>query len=166
MESQRHHHVEGLVNGSLGKQDSEISRATSPAGAVTMENGHTEGEDIVKRNRPRTYPYFASLPYPIEDEATRQQNLSTILDQLYIALQSSDFTPGAVHWTKELRSWMSLKFDPPKPIRVKLVKLYFELALAPGIDPSVSERFASMFMLLTKYVTCHPGPAISRFPNY
>ncbi|KAJ9639622.1 Proteasome activator BLM10 [Knufia peltigerae] len=150
MESQRHHHVEGLVNGSLGKQDSEISRATSPAGAVTMENGHTEGEDIVKRNRPRTYPYFASLPYPIEDEATRQQNLSTILDQLYIALQSSDFTPGAVHWTKELRSWMSLKFDPPKPIRVKLVKLYFELALAPGIDPSVSERFASMFMLLTK----------------
>lgn len=165
MESQRHHHVEGLVNDSLGKQDSEISRATSPAGAVNMENGHADVEDLVKRNRPRTYPYFTTLPYPIEDEATRQENLSKILDQLYIALQSSDFTPGAVHWTKELRSWMSLKFDPSKAQRVKLVKLYFELALAPGIDPGVSERFASMFMLLTKYVNCHAGPATSQLPN-
>lgn len=109
----------------------------------------------VKRNRPRTFPYFSTLPYPVEDEARRQENLAEILKHLYIAIQAGDFTPGAVHWTRELRSWLSLKFDPTKEQRVRLVRLYYELSLAPGIDPAVSERFSSMFMLLIKYVYWH-----------
>ncbi|KAK4937372.1 Proteasome activator BLM10 [Elasticomyces elasticus] len=145
------HHLEELVNGNHGKNDSEISRATSPSGGVSMENGQMmDSEEHIKRSRPRTFPYFTTLPYPVEDEAQRQQDLSEILKHLYIAIQASDFTPGAVHWTRELRSWLSLKFDPTREQRVKLVKLYYELALAPGIDPGVAERFASMFMLLTK----------------
>lgn len=148
------HHLEELVNGNQGKLGSEISRATSPSGAMSIYNGQTmDGEESTKRHRPRTFPYFTTLPYPVEDEAQRQRNLSEILKHLYIAIQASDFTPGAVHWTRELRSWLSLKFDPTKEQRVKLVKLYYELALAPGIDPGVAERFASMFMLLTKYVS-------------
>lgn len=109
-------------------------------------------ETSLSRSRPRTYKYFETLPYDVEDDARRQKDLSEILKHLYIAVQAGDFTPGAVHWTRELRSWLSLKFDPTKEQRVKLVKLYYELSLAPGIDPSVSERFSSMFMLLTKYV--------------
>jgi len=34
--------------------------------------------------------------------------------------------------------------------RIQLVHLYYELALAPGLDALVAERFASMFMVLTK----------------
>ncbi|KAI1913479.1 Proteasome activator BLM10 [Ophidiomyces ophidiicola] len=102
------------------------------------------------RSRPRTYPYFKYLPYEIEDERQRQQNFDEILKELYIALQAGDFSPGAVHWTRELRSWLSLKFDPTREQRMKLVRLYYDLSLAPGVDPSVSERFASMFMVLTK----------------
>lgn len=154
-----HHkqHLEDLVNGSHGKHGSEISRATSPGGAAPVDNGQeTDAEHQAKRNRPRTFPYFTTLPYPVEDEAQRQQNLTEILKHLYIAIQAGDFTPGAVHWTRELRSWLSLKFDPTKDQRVKLVKLYYELALAPGIEPGVAERFASMFMLLTKYVCFAP----------
>ncbi|RMZ78933.1 hypothetical protein DV737_g3714, partial [Chaetothyriales sp. CBS 132003] len=84
------------------------------------------------------------------DEARRQRDLAEILKHLYVAVQSGDFNPGAVHWTRELRCWLSLKFDPTKEQRVALVKLYYELALAPGIDLGVAERFASMFMILTK----------------
>lgn len=139
-----------LDNG-RGKHDSETSRATSPGAAAAGWNGNDAVSDTQPhRNRPRTYPYFNALPYQVEDEAKRQRDLSEILKHLYIAVQAGDFTPGAVHWTRELRSWLSLKFDPSKEQRVKLVKLYYELALAPGIDPSVGERFASMFMLLTK----------------
>ncbi len=117
-----------------------------------MQDGQANDAGLqAKRNRPRTFPYFATLPYPVEDEAQRQENLAEILKHLYIAIQASDFTPGAVHWTRELRSWLSLKFDPTKEQRLKLVQLYYELALAPGIDPGVGERFASMFMLLIKY---------------
>ncbi|KAL2405726.1 Proteasome activator complex subunit 4B [Exophiala dermatitidis] len=145
MEDHREH------SGETGQNGRETSRATSPTGTVAMEQLKiTDVEHQSKRNRPRTFPYFSTLPYPVEDEARRQKDLLEILKHLYIAIQASDFTPGAVHWTRELRSWLSLKFDPTKEQRVKLVKLYYELALAPGIDPGVSERFASMFMLLTK----------------
>ncbi|KAK2805302.1 hypothetical protein FQN50_006203 [Emmonsiellopsis sp. PD_5] len=129
----------------------EMSRATSPGCEPSRANG-TLVEDPLKkaRNRPRTYPYFKYLPYDVEDEEERQHNFEEILKHLYIAVESGDFSPGAVHWTRELRAWLSLKFDPTREQRIKLVKLYYELALAPGIDPNVSERFASMFMLLTK----------------
>ncbi|KAL3479098.1 hypothetical protein BJX99DRAFT_223041 [Aspergillus californicus] len=124
-----------------------ISRATSPGGEPDSLNG--EG-DPKARVRPRTYPYFKYLPYQLEDEVQREQNFRNILTQLFIAVESGDFNPGAVHWTRELRGWLSLKFDPTRSERIKLVKLYYELCLAPGIDPNVAERFASMFMLLTK----------------
>jgi proteasome activator subunit 4 len=148
-----------LLSSMVGQSGHELSRATSPGGEPSEING-TIPEDPLKkaRNRPRTYPYFKYLPYDVEDENERQQNLKEILKHLYIAIESGDFNPGAVHWTRELRGWLSLKFDPTREQRIKLVRLYYELALAPGIDPTVSERFASMFMLLTKLV-CSPCSA-------
>nr|KMM64948.1 hypothetical protein CPAG_01300 [Coccidioides posadasii RMSCC 3488] len=129
----------------------ELSRATSPGGGPPESNMNGLEDPTKKaRSRPRTYPYFKYLPYKVEDEAQRQQNLDEILKYLYIAVQSGDFNPGAVHWTRELRAWLSLKFDPTREQRAKLVKLYYELTLAPGVEAAVSERFASMFMVLTK----------------
>ncbi|KAE8148778.1 hypothetical protein BDV25DRAFT_157661 [Aspergillus avenaceus] len=125
----------------------EVSRATSPGGEPVGLNG--EGEPKA-RVRPRTYPYFKYLPYSPEDETERGRSLREILNQLYIAVEAGDFSPGAVHWTRELRGWMSLKFDPTRTERINLVRLFYELSLAPGIDPNVAERFTSMFMLLTK----------------
>lgn len=130
------------------------SRATSPGGDPVLPppnpNNPLEDPYSKARLRPRTYPYFKYLPYDIEDEEERQRNFNEILKQLYICIQSGDFSPGAVHWTRELRGWLTLKFDPTREQRIRLVKLYYELALAPGIDPAVAERFASMFMHLTK----------------
>ena len=122
-----------------------VSRATSPGGGPREMDGMQKS-----RNRPRTFPYFRTLPYEVEDIVERQDNLEEILKNLYVAIEAGDFAPGAIHWTRELRSWLNLKFDPTKEQRAKLVHLYYELALAPGIDPSTSDRFASMFMLLTK----------------
>lgn len=134
---------------SLERKDGAVdSRATSPGLGGNME---TNGDKAsVTRNRPRTYPYFRYLPYEIEDEAQRQQNFQDILKHLYVAVESGDFSPGALHWTREVRNWIGLKFDPTKEQRIRLVKLYYELALAPGLDVTASERFASMFMVLTK----------------
>jgi len=128
----------------------ETSRATSPGSDAVYQNGVVTPNHNDRRNRPRTFPYFKALPYEVESDQRRQEDFTEILKHLYIALEAGDFTPGAVHWTRELRSWLSLKFDPTKEQRTKLVKLYYELALAPGIEPSVAERFASMFMMLTK----------------
>ena len=129
------------------------SGATSPGvGGSQGTNGDIKD---MTRNRQRTYPYFRYLPYPVEDNAQRQENLEQILQYLYVAVEAGDFSPGAIHWTRELRSWLGLKFDLTKEQRIRLVKVYYELALAPGLDVTASERFSSMFMVLTKYAEEH-----------
>ena len=126
---------------------SDLSRATSPGAEPTERNGSNNNFQV-SRTRPRTYPYFRYLPYTVENEETRRNNFEEILEHLYVAVEAGDFAPGAVHWTRELRSWLGLKFDPTKEQRIKLVRLYYELSLAPGIDVATAERFASMFILI------------------
>lgn len=126
----------------------DSSRATSPGGDWRQSNG--TDEENKNRSRPRTFPYFEYLPYKAEEASDRVDNLNTCLKHLYIAVSAGDFAPGAVHWTRELRGWIQLKFEIPRETRIKMVNLYYELALAPGLDYLVAERFASMFMTLTK----------------
>ena len=149
MENGREKYAE-ILSSLEGTRGNDMSRATSPGGGPRETNGESESDMKHTRSRPRTYPYFRYLPYAVEDESERQSNFEEILKQLYIAVEAGDFQPGAIHWTRELRSWLGLKFDPTREQRIKLVRLYYELALAPGIDITVSERFASMFMVLTK----------------
>ena len=146
-----------LLDNSHGADASNVSGNSFTDGLPTSSiKGQKNGS---KADRPGTFPYFKHLPYDVEDESERQKNFDEIISHLYVALEAGDFAPGAVHWTRELRSWLGLKFRPTKEQRIKLIKLYYELALSPGIDLAVLERFASMFMVLTKYV-CFPGPML------
>ena len=133
---------------SLGGEDdkNDLSRATSPGcGRITREQAPSS-----RRWRPRTFPYRDYLPYKTETEDETDKNLGKILRHLYIAVEAGDFVKGAVYWTRELKSWLGLKYDLTVDLRVKLVRLYYELALAPGVDPSAADRFAGAFMILTK----------------
>lgn len=126
------------------------SRATSPGLGGGL--GAREKADLnqVKRSRPRTYPYTRYLPYTTESEIERDAYLNEILKQLYISIEAGDFAVGAQHWTRALRSWLDLKFDLTKDRRIRLVKLFYELSLAPGVDISAGERFANTFIALLK----------------
>lgn len=132
-----------------GRDGDGDSRATSP-GPEAGQLDETDGSKGVSRNRSRTYPYTRYLPYEVESENERQHNFKEVLKNLYIAVECGDFATGATHWTRELRNWLSLKFDPTKDQRTRLVKLYYELALAPGVDMLAVERFSSIFNLLLK----------------
>lgn len=125
-----------------------ISRSTTPG--LGWGDGEGTPTERQKRYRPRTFPYFKTLPYPVEQDAERDEALQEILKQLYVAIEAEDFAPGAVFWTRELKGWLQLKFEIKRDLRVKLVKLYYMLALAPGLDPAAADRFATMFMVLTK----------------
>ncbi|KAI0016780.1 hypothetical protein F4780DRAFT_797394 [Xylariomycetidae sp. FL0641] len=121
-----------------------ISRATSPGLAPR------DDDDDSKRYRPRTFAYFELLPYPVETDAERDAALRGILKELYIAVKAEDFSPGALHWTRQLYAWLGLKFDMPRELRADLARLYFHLALAPGLDTSASDRFSRMVVTLTR----------------
>jgi hypothetical protein len=109
------------------------------------------------RSRPRTFPYRGVLPYKTETPDEEIDHLNHIIGNLYIAIKGDDLkgvvgnTTGSsvTHWTRELRSWIELKFDMPLDTRIKLIKLYYSLALA-GVDGSAMEKFINMFCLLCK----------------
>ncbi|KAI1452239.1 hypothetical protein F4805DRAFT_471016 [Annulohypoxylon moriforme] len=123
-----------------------ISRATSPG----LPPSTSLDVDDTKRYRPRTFAYFRLLPYPVEDDADRDAALQGILKQLYIAVKAEDFSPGALHWTRQLQGWLSLKFDMPRELRARLVKLYFHLSLAQGLDNNSADRFSKMVVTLIR----------------
>ncbi|KAK5119725.1 hypothetical protein LTR85_007301 [Meristemomyces frigidus] len=143
----------GQSNGHHGGSN-DASRATSPGVAAGRGDDGDDDMDIdmsrLGRTRPRIFPYAKNLPYETETNEQREADMDEMIKHLYVAVASGDFLPGAIHWTKEIRGWMSLKFDLTRRQRISLVKLYYELALAPGLEYAVSERFASMFMVLTK----------------
>lgn len=140
-----------LLSGLNPPPGNDVSGATTPGADWRDANGPGGGEDDRDSpRRPRTFPYWTYLPYKVEVDRERQSNLDEILLRLYIAVEAGDFAPGAVHWTRELRSWLGLKYEMSRSLRVNLARFYYGLALAPGIDPGVGDRFASMFMVITK----------------
>jgi proteasome activator subunit 4 len=143
----RHDAQTNLSHHALSISIDEFSRSTSPGNGFDASSSPT---DKAKRYRPRTFPYFHLLPYPVEGEDERNAALQAILKHLYMAIKAEDFSPGAVHWTRELKGWLGLKFEITRELRVRLVKLYYMLSLAPGLDAAASERFLTMFVVLTK----------------
>jgi proteasome activator subunit 4 len=122
-----------------------ISRATSPGIPYSK---HVD--DDKKRYRPRTFAYFKQLPFEVEDEPERDAALHNILKNLYIAVKAEDFNQGATHWARELTSWVNLKFEMTRAQRVKLVKLFYSLALTPGLENQAADRFLRMVVMLTR----------------
>lgn len=97
------------------------------------------------------YNYWNHLPYPVEDDAIRIAHLNDIIADLYLYVKAGDFGAGARTASRQIRRWLHLKFKMPKDTRKKLIKLYYELSLTPGIDPSAADTFANMFKLLASY---------------
>lgn len=136
-----------FVGGHFAVSADSISRATSPGLTVSKTS-----EDNDKRYRPRTFAYQRLLPYPVEDESYRDEALAGILKNLYMSIMAEDFSPGALHWTRELQGWLNLKFEMTRELRSKLVQVYYHLALAPGLDTNTADRFTKMLVTLTRYV--------------
>lgn len=123
-----------------------ISRATSPGLPIVAK----PDEDDKKRYRPRTFSYFSLMPFDVEEDAERDAALQGILKNLYTAILAEDFSPGALHWTRELQGWLNLKFEMTRELRARLAKLYFHLCLAPGLDAVTTDRFCKMLIHLTR----------------
>jgi proteasome activator subunit 4 len=134
-------------------------RGKPPGASQTLppSTDSPEGQDV-HRYRPRTFSYMSLLPFEAEAESVRDVALKGILRQLYIAIRSEDFSPGALFWSRQLQSWLQLKFEMPRPLRAQLTKMYYHLALAPGLENTTAERFVSMVIILTrKYHYLKPG---------
>ena len=103
-----------------------------------------EEQPVVKEG----FNYWSHLPYPVEDEAVRIAQLNEIIKDLYTYIKAGDFEGGARTSSRQIKRWLHLKFKMPKDTRKKLVELYYNLSLTPGIDTSAADTFANMFRIL------------------
>ncbi|KAK9455374.1 hypothetical protein V1511DRAFT_500283 [Dipodascopsis uninucleata] len=129
----------------------DVLEQIPPTVDIPRPRSGSPGTDGHIRSRPRTFPYSNVLPYKIESDSTRIEHLNVIVEHIYIAASTDSLsTPSIIHWTRELRSWISLKFDMPVSIRSRLSGVYYELALSQGTANNVTEKLIDMFMLLAK----------------
>jgi len=94
------------------------------------------------------FNYWKHLPYAVEDDATRIAHLNEIVADLYTFIRAGDLESGARTASRRIKRWLHLKFKMPKETRKALIRLYYQLSLTPGIDPSAADAFANMFKLL------------------
>lgn len=115
--------------------------------------------DIQMRLRPRKFPYRKLVPYETETEQQCLDNLALIVRNIYMCIKGDDLrgvvgttattARGLNIWTRELRAWIDIKCDMPLSTRIKLVRLYYNLALC-GVDGNPIDKFISMFCILCK----------------
>lgn len=126
-----------------------------PTDVNPSNDGKPKDLSKIPRLKPRVFPYQEALPYKTESKEDTLAHLNHIITNLYIILKSLDkdyeidstVASGVLHWTRELNSWMQLKFDMPLDLRAKLAKFYYELALS-DIDGSTLEKVANTFIWL------------------
>ncbi|KAG4301750.1 hypothetical protein PCK1_001987 [Pneumocystis canis] len=102
-----------------------------------------------KNKHKKTFLYEKVLPYKVESEEEKLENLNRIIKNIYISLKANDFSRAAI-FSKELTNWLKLKFNLPCQTRAKLISVYYELCTTQGIAPSFQRRFESLFLSLTK----------------
>ncbi|KAG5518001.1 hypothetical protein PMAC_000456 [Pneumocystis sp. 'macacae'] len=112
---------------------------------------------LKSKNHKRTFLYQELLPYKVENKKKQLENLNEIIRNIYTSLAANDFSRASI-FSKELSSWLNLKFDLPSQIRAKLVSVYYELCTSQGIALDCQKRFESLFLSLTKrhhYLSIH-----------
>lgn len=111
--------------------------------------------DSIIRSKPRVFPYREILPYNVESDTEIIAHLDHIITNIYISLKAmdTDYSVGTsvnqsvLHWTRELNAWMQLKFDMSLATKVKLARLYYDLALA-DFDGYSLEKIVNTFSWL------------------
>ncbi|KAL1709113.1 hypothetical protein EV121DRAFT_267575 [Schizophyllum commune] len=87
--------------------------------------------------------YLDSVPYDCEPPEDIHEALEKIVGMLAICIKSRSWN-NLSSWDGLLQCWMLLRYPLSKSIRAKLVKLYFELCLVPGIDARTIRSWADM----------------------
>ncbi|CED83025.1 Uncharacterized conserved protein [Phaffia rhodozyma] len=94
--------------------------------------------------------YQRSLPYPVESLTEMDDRLNIIIDKLVHSIRAKDWDVTFPRWHKELVRWLSFKYPLKREVRVNLVKLYFELAVAPGTDARLVDAFSGLVISLVE----------------
>ncbi len=105
--------------------------------------------------------YIDSSPYECESQDVMQARLEVIVGKIYICAKSQNWLvlttwDGMLQWyafgisvlfisyPRYVFSWLLMRYPMLKTTRAKLVRLYYELCITPGIEVRVIRSWADM----------------------
>ncbi|SPO23145.1 related to BLM10 - proteasome activator subunit [Ustilago trichophora] len=111
-------------------------RSSQPAKKPKGENRHLQLD------------YPQSLPYECESLEEFDARLDHIIRRLVDCVRTKDYDIGLIQWNHRLQCLLSLKYPILRKTRARLARLYYELAVLPGLNTRCIELAANMCMTL------------------
>ncbi|KAF8078288.1 hypothetical protein FPV67DRAFT_1663041 [Lyophyllum atratum] len=97
--------------------------------------------------------YLGSVPYETESVEEMHRKLEEIVGKIFIAAKSQNWLVLST-WDGMLQCWLLMRYPMHKSTRSKLVRLYYELSLIPGVEPRVTRSWTDM---LSRLLASKPG---------
>ncbi|EIN13635.1 hypothetical protein PUNSTDRAFT_94829 [Punctularia strigosozonata HHB-11173 SS5] len=124
--------------------DGDMSVLDSPAvelDPTAPEQSEMDKQKIILQS------YVDSLPYECEPIEEMHAKLEEIVSKIVICAKSRNWLVLTT-WDGMLQCWLLMRYPIPKTTRAKMVRLYYELCLLPGIEPRAIRSWADMFSRL------------------
>ena len=141
-------------------EDEDISLPDSPV----FESGQlSPGQSAFEKQRASLQTYLDSVPYKCETVEEMQVVLEDIVGKITICARTKNWLllstwDGVLQWSvmpllshtmsdtqmAPRFSWLLMRYPMAKSTRARLVTLYYELCLIPGLEPRVTRNWADM----------------------
>ncbi|KAJ6501707.1 hypothetical protein C8R47DRAFT_1108448 [Mycena vitilis] len=113
---------------------------TSPADTPSMDVDDPEGDN----DSTAFQTYLDAAPYTCESPQEMLAKLEQIIVKMHVCITAKNWLLLST-WDGVLESWMLMRYPISKHIRAKLVRLYYELILLPGVEARTCRNWIHMF---------------------
>ncbi|OCH96671.1 ARM repeat-containing protein [Obba rivulosa] len=121
--------------------EEDISLPDSPTDSGSMSPSHYD------KQRATLQTYLDHIPFECEPLEYMQAKLDHIVARIAICAESKNWLVLTT-WDGMLQCWLLMRYPMPKSTRAKLVRLYYEMCLVPGMEPRVIRSWADMLSRL------------------
>jgi proteasome activator subunit 4 len=144
----------------LSMEDDDMSVSETPIDSGTL----TPEQSPLERQRASLQTYLRSVPYECESVEEMQAKLEFIVGKIVICARAKNWLvltswDAVLQWwahcfhliagyCSPILSWLLMRYPMAKTTRAKLVRLYYELCVLPGMEPRVIRSWADMLSRL------------------
>jgi proteasome activator subunit 4 len=137
---------------------------------ASISNGESTEQSDLDKQQASLQTYLNSIPYDCESPEDMQEQLEEIVQKICICAKTKSWLvltawDGMLQWcvpslylrppsAHPVCSWLLMRYPMAKSTRARLVRLYYELCLMPGIEPRVIRSWADM---LSRLLANKPG---------
>lgn len=158
--------VESPLEHPVDAEDDEIDEIILQPGQVGQEEKNAakikqnlDPRENIGMDKPIHYPakpkerssllqYPQSLPYECESLEEFDARLKHIYERIIATIETRDFEVGFPIWNHHLSILLSLKYPIELPTLARLARVYYHLAVLPGVPTTVNQAASTCMTLL------------------